>query len=429
MVPVKPWWIASLSVVATCTGLINPAHAQDKIDFKTQVRPILEANCYSCHGEKRQRGKLRLDLKAEAFAERDNPTIVPGDPAKSTLYHLVSLPADDVDIMPPDGDPLTDEQKAILKRWIEEGAHWPDDADIVSGRNEPEKLLLKELNEAEKAAEAKAIQAVSEVGGLAMRIAIDSPAIDVNLSLLGSAVTDAHLKRLDGLQHTLIWLNLARTGVTDNGLATLKNFSELRRLHLENTAIGDAGLTHIAGLTKLEYLNLYNTRVTDSGLANLRELKNLRKLYLWQTQVTEQGIRALQAALPNVQIDIGNYQAVAQANDAAKPINATCPVSGQPVKVEFVSTHANQVIGFCCGNCKGKFDANPAEFIAKIPEFKAPQAKAINAKCPISGGDVNEAQTVTYENQVIGFCCGNCKAKFNENPAEHIGKVAEFKKN
>lgn len=419
-----------MSIVAGgVMSLSQPVLAQDKVDFKTQIKPIFEEKCYSCHGEKRQRGKLRLDLKADAFKERKKPVIVPGDPAKSELYRLVSLPHDDVDIMPPDEDPLTPEQLALIKRWIEQGAEWPDDADAAPTR-QAEKIELKQLNEAEKAAEAKAIKAISDVGGLAMRISADSNAVDVNLSLLGSAVTDDTIRKLDGLQHTLIWLNLARTGVTDNGLAALKGFTELRRLHLENTAIGDAALIHIAGLTKLEYLNLYNTRVTDSGLAHLKNMKSLRKLYLWQTQVTEEGVKALQAALPHVQIDVGNYRAVVVKADENKPINAKCPVSGQPVKAEFVSTHAEQVIGFCCGNCKAKFDANPAEFVSKIPEFKAPQAQAkpINAKCPLSGGDVNVAQTVTYEGQVIGFCCGNCKAKFEANPAEHIGKVAEFKK-
>ena len=48
--------------------------------------------------------------------------LVPGDPAKSSMYVRVSLPPDDLDIMPAEGDPLTAAQIDTLKRWIAEGA-------------------------------------------------------------------------------------------------------------------------------------------------------------------------------------------------------------------------------------------------------------------------------------------------------------------
>lgn len=44
----------------------------------------------------------------------------------------------------------------------------------------------------------------------------------------------------------------------------------------------------------------------------------------------------------------------------------------------------------------------------------------VNSKCPMSGKDVNPEKTTTF---TIGFCCGNCKGKFEKNPKEHIGKV------
>ena len=81
--------------------------------------------------------------------------------------------------------------------------------------------------------------------------------------------------------------------MTDNGLAAIESFKNLRRLHLENTKIGDAGLEHLQGLSNLEYLNLYGTEVTDSGLQHLSGLKNLKSLYLWQTKVTAAGVENL----------------------------------------------------------------------------------------------------------------------------------------
>ena len=58
------WMIAGLSL-----GIIQRAHA--KVDFVRDVKPLLELNCVSCHYEGKVKGKLRLDLKAEAFKSED----------------------------------------------------------------------------------------------------------------------------------------------------------------------------------------------------------------------------------------------------------------------------------------------------------------------------------------------------------------------
>ena len=52
----------------------------------------------------------------------------------------------------------------------------------------------------------------------------------------------------------------------------------------------------------------------------------------------------------------------------------------------------------------------------------------INKTCPLTGKDVNPTKTVEYEKQLIGFCCDDCKGKFESDPKKYIGKVKEFKK-
>lgn len=98
-----------------------------RINFTESVQPILEQNCLSCHQESKDKGGLRLDNKADAFAGGDSgEAIVPGFPDESPLYTLTILPEGHDDIMPPKGDPLTQEQTDTLKAWIEQGAPWPD---------------------------------------------------------------------------------------------------------------------------------------------------------------------------------------------------------------------------------------------------------------------------------------------------------------
>ena len=87
----------------------------------------------------------------------------------------------------------------------------------------------------------------------------------------------------------------------------------------ECNGITDAGLAHLKNLTNLNYLNLYGTAVTDSGLEHLKGLRKLKHLYVWQTKVTEAGVKNLKAALPGLEISTGTeLTAVAKKEDDTK---------------------------------------------------------------------------------------------------------------
>ena len=100
-----------------------------KIDFAEHVQPILELNCVACHYEGKVKGDLRLDSFEHAFASEH--VIVPGEPLESDLWVLCTLPQDDEMFMPPEGnDPLSSTDLFMLRRWIEEGADWPESAKL-----------------------------------------------------------------------------------------------------------------------------------------------------------------------------------------------------------------------------------------------------------------------------------------------------------
>ncbi|HEU5115804.1 MAG TPA: DUF1549 domain-containing protein, partial [Isosphaeraceae bacterium] len=108
--------------------LTSPILAADgPVDFDRQVQPILQARCVSCHGPEKQKSGLRLDVRSIALTGGDlyGPNIVPGHSDESNLVSFVSG-EDELVKMPPSGDPLSAEQVAILRRWIDEGATWPD---------------------------------------------------------------------------------------------------------------------------------------------------------------------------------------------------------------------------------------------------------------------------------------------------------------
>lgn len=105
----------------------EPAAAMDSTErtWKEQIEPILSRKCFACHGPEKQKGKLRLDVRADALSGggSGDPAIVPGAPLQSRLVATVLLPADHDDVMPPAGkEALTPEEIVRLVHWIQSGA-------------------------------------------------------------------------------------------------------------------------------------------------------------------------------------------------------------------------------------------------------------------------------------------------------------------
>src|SRR3954454_9910089 len=133
-------WLISLPLAAAALWLARTGFATEtpddtkatapsnKIDFVRDVQPILVQNCYRCHGPTAAKGKLRLDQR-DSTMKRDEAVVVPGHLDKSPLLERVAG-VDPDETMPPKGkgDPLTGAQVATLKRWVEQGAEWPDAA-------------------------------------------------------------------------------------------------------------------------------------------------------------------------------------------------------------------------------------------------------------------------------------------------------------
>lgn len=120
------WIVCSLAVTWANSGGI----ADDRtIEFDRDVRPILSAHCFLCHGPDKdtREADLRLDAKAGFFGSATNghPIVEANAPDKSELYRRITSANHDEQMPPKDGGkPLTEAQIATLKRWIEQGAKW-----------------------------------------------------------------------------------------------------------------------------------------------------------------------------------------------------------------------------------------------------------------------------------------------------------------
>ena len=92
--------------------------------FERKVRPILADNCYSCHGEEKQKGELRLDSPAAIRAGGESgEVVVPNDPDKSRL--IIAVAYHDEDLKMPPKKQLSAKQVADLTEWVKMGAPMP----------------------------------------------------------------------------------------------------------------------------------------------------------------------------------------------------------------------------------------------------------------------------------------------------------------
>ena len=106
--------------------------AADMVEFNRDIRPILSANCFQCHGpdEASRESDLRLDVADGPFGpfggdERD-AIILPGKLSESELWNRVTTDDEDAIMPPPDShkQPLSEAQRNLIKQWIEQGAKY-----------------------------------------------------------------------------------------------------------------------------------------------------------------------------------------------------------------------------------------------------------------------------------------------------------------
>ena len=103
-----------------------PPPVSRPVTFERDIEPIFREQCLKCHGPEKQKNGFRLDRKSEALAGGDSgPSILPGKSAESRLVHNVAGLDPDT-VMPPKGPRLSPEQIGLLRRWIDQGAQWPD---------------------------------------------------------------------------------------------------------------------------------------------------------------------------------------------------------------------------------------------------------------------------------------------------------------
>ncbi|NND96260.1 MAG: cytochrome C [Pirellulaceae bacterium] len=136
-----------LLVVFTVTGaaqeFVSPVDSDGRVvDFARDIGPILKSRCLECHGPDDAKEDFRVDDVDSLMSY-----VEPGDLESSTMYVDYLAIDDDESIMPPKshGGPLTAAELALIRVWIEEGAHWPEDVELTAEVKKPEPVAPQSL--------------------------------------------------------------------------------------------------------------------------------------------------------------------------------------------------------------------------------------------------------------------------------------------
>ncbi len=119
-------FVALVGIFWTVKSIFEVNYA-NKVDYSTQVKPILNKHCIACHGGVKKIGNFSLLFRTDALAKTKSrkPAIVPFHPEKSDF--IARLTHKDLDErMPYKANPLKKEEIDLLTRWVKEGAEWGD---------------------------------------------------------------------------------------------------------------------------------------------------------------------------------------------------------------------------------------------------------------------------------------------------------------
>ena len=132
--------VLTLQIVGIIACSANAMSAD--IDFSKDILPLLSDNCFKCHGpdEANRESGLRLDKHESAIVKLDsgNTAVVAGHSEQSELFRRITTA--DVDLkMPPvdSGKTLSDDEVALIKRWIDGGAGWSKHWAFEPPKNHP----------------------------------------------------------------------------------------------------------------------------------------------------------------------------------------------------------------------------------------------------------------------------------------------------
>ena len=279
--------------------------------FAGVIQPIFGEKCTGCHGDRSQKGRLRLDtFAALSKGGESGKAIEAGKVQESELVRRIMLPRDDREAMPPAGKPvLAPADAQLLLWWIGTGAD--DHTTIAAADTSPlVAQILKDLGiRNESAVFAKPVPQADEAVLARLRESFQLQHLFAGGGFLRAQVPfvrdpgkEPPVDALAAIAEQLVWLDLSGTNLRDAELTGLAQLRKLQRLNLSGTQAGDRAVSQLAALPYLEILNLYGTRVSDASLPVFARMPALASVYLTGTAVTSPALERFTRSHPQINV-------------------------------------------------------------------------------------------------------------------------------
>jgi len=294
---------------------------QEAYAYADVIQPLLQARCYTCHGPRRQKGKLRLDDQAWILKGGKHGPVLGIDSIHGHLLKRILLPADDDDHMPPRRETqLTDDQVALIHWWLATGADFSGKVRDLPQPDSIKPLLLALQSDqvARRAAtlvptdpvdpvDEKSLQPLRDKGLVILPVSQGSHYLQASF-VTAQGLSTADIRMLLRVRQQLAWINANNAHLTDSALEVFGQCPHLTNLQLNHTAVTDAGLYQLRNLRHLQSLSLVGTQVTARGVRQLDSIGSLATIYLYQTPIDRKDWPVLQKAFPKTSLDSGGYQ-------------------------------------------------------------------------------------------------------------------------
>jgi uncharacterized membrane protein len=292
---------------------------QEAMVFEDMVQYTLNTKCVSCHGNLKQKGKLRLD-NAEWINKggKTGISINRSNPSESELLKRILLDENDEYHMPPkEKSQLNEFEINILKWWILSGSNFkkrvaemnPDSVMLKSIHEFKESLNMPKRPEKTRAAiEAPAAEKITEVqksGWVITPISLGSHYLRITSFNLMVPINEA-LTTLQQIGENIVELKISATGLNDKNLQQLQGMKNIEKLWIDNNKISNDALSNLSNMKQLEFLNVAETKITAFGLENLLKTIPLKKIISSKTGISEGDKQQLKSKFSNLEIIISD---------------------------------------------------------------------------------------------------------------------------
>ena len=288
--------------------------------YEDIIAPILEARCYSCHSDRKQKGELRLDNPdmIRKGGESGDLLLVE-DLEKSKLYQVLNLPLEDDHHMPPKGKTqLTKFEIGVIGSWIREGGkteqmagQYHDQQDLKVWYDDlisDEKLFSNPLIPTEEVSspDEGLLESLRDSGVLIQHVGVNNPYLEVsfiNVPLLQPTL----IREVAKLKEQVIWVDISGKELTDTHLDELSNLIKTTDLNLAQCSLPDQGLQKLSALKDIQILNLTGAQWSGSDISILAGWPRLRKVFTYQSDISPESVTDFRRNHPHILVDTGGY--------------------------------------------------------------------------------------------------------------------------